>query len=140
MKIDITPKQNGKNLGGRYETMSTRKVLACVNGRIYCALDVRVYKSRSSADARTTRYASVWINKRITSSPFYDLVSFCDGHGKASGYIYDKIGAAISAAISAALHSAGVVVNDCIPQNGDNDTLEAIARHLFPDASDIVTV
>lgn len=133
MKIDITPKQNGKNLGGRYETIATRKVLACVNGRIYCALHVHVYQSRSG-DGASPIYASAWINKPATDYTY--VVSTASGHGNAKGYGYDKI----EAAISAALHSAGVAVDDDIPQNGNNDTLEAIARYLFPDASDIVTV
>lgn len=138
MKIEITPKQNGKNLGGRYETITTRKVLACVNGRIYCALDVQVYKSRSG-DGASPIYASAWINKPATDYAY--VMRTASGHGKAKGYGYNKIDAAIiDAAISTALHSAGVVVNDSIPQHGDNDTLEAVARHLFSDASDIVTV
>jgi len=133
MQIGITPKQNGKNLGGRYEVIERHKVLACVGGRIYCALDVRVYRSRSG-DGASPIYASVWIHS--PSEDYAYVTQKTRGHGKATGFGYDKI----DAAVRAALDSAGVAVDDDIPQNGNDYTLETIARHLFPDASDIVTV
>lgn len=129
MKIDITSKYNGKNLGGRFEVVDRRKVLACVNGKILCAMVVRVYKSRSG-DGASPIYASVWINKPATGYNY--VVPYTSGNGVAKGFG--------GAAIIAALHSAGVVIDDDIPQHADNATLETIALRLFPDASDIVTV
>lgn len=87
-------KQNGKNMAGDKETHRTAVMVAVdANGRVYRAVTMRCYSSRSRN--ATTHYASVWISGRD---------AYGSGHGRASGYGYHKD----SEAICDAFHSAGV--------------------------------
>lgn len=99
MLPDISP-QNGKNLGDKYETIRTMKIVAYVAEEPYNAgfcfpVEARFYRSRSG-DGAAPIHCSVWIHTKDGRH--------ISGAGKAGGYGYCKV----SAALDAALASAGV--------------------------------
>lgn len=110
---------NARNYHGKKETLTTLKVVAATRKGIEVPIDVRVYMSYRS-DGASPVYASIWINGKG---------HHCAGTGKASGYGYCKH----SAAIGAAIKSAGVDIGCHIGGTGMNnvqDALIAIAKSM----------
>ena len=109
---------NAVNYKGQKELVKSYNVITDTLREIIMA---RCYIGRSAS--ASTVYASIWIN-----SPGYHS----SGKGKASGYGYHKE----SAAIDAAIESAGITLDQSIDGVGDGaieEALKAIALSLgFP--------
>ena len=106
---------NADNYGYKKELIRTYNVVTDALKEI---ITVRCYMGRSSS--ASVVYASIWIN-----SPGYHS----SGKGKASGYGYHKE----SAAIAAAIESAGITLDQSIDGVGDaaiEEALKAIASAL----------
>ena len=106
---------NAVNYGDKKETTRTYNVITDGLANVITA---RCYMGRSAS--ASTVYASIWIN-----SPGYHS----SGKGKASGYGYHKE----SAAIAAAIESAGITLDQSIEGIGNTaieDALKAIAAAL----------
>ena len=107
--------KNAINHGNKKEMIRTYNVITDGLKNIITA---RCYMGRSAS--ASTVYASIWIN-----SPGYHS----SGKGKASGYGYHKE----SAAIGAAIESAGITLDQSIDGVGDaaiEEALKAIASAL----------
>ena len=106
---------NAVNYKGQKELVKSYNVITDTLREIIMA---RCYMGRSAS--ASTVYASIWIN-----SPGYHS----SGKGKASGYGYHKE----SAAIGAAIESAGITLDQSIDGVGDaaiEEALKAIAQAL----------
>ena len=106
---------NGKNYGHKKELIQTFNVITDTLKEI---ITVRCYMGRSAS--ASVVYASLWI-----TAPDYHG----SGKGKAGGYGYHKE----SAAIAAAIESAGITLDTDISGVGDGaikESLEAIASAL----------
>ena len=106
---------NAVNYKGQKELVKSYNVITDTLREIIMA---RCYMGRSAS--ASTVYASIWIN-----SPGYHS----SGKGKASGYGYHKE----SAAIGAAIESAGITLDQSIDGVGDaaiEEALKAIASAL----------
>ena len=106
---------NAVNYKGQKELVKSYNVITDTLREIIMA---RCYMGRSAS--ASTVYASIWIN-----SPGYHS----SGKGKASGYGYHKE----SAAIGAAIESAGITLDTGISGVGDcaiREALKAIAHAL----------
>ena len=106
---------NAINYGDKKELIKTFNV---VTDGLKEVITVRCYMGRS-ANASTV-YASVWINTSEVHT---------SGKGKAGGYGYHKA----SAAIAAAIESAGITLDQSIDGVGDaaiEEALKAIASAL----------
>ena len=106
---------NGKNYGYKKELIQTFNVITDTLKEI---ITVRCYMGRSAS--ASVVYTSLWI-----TTPDYHG----SGTGKAGGYGYHKA----SAAISEAIRSAGIELDEDISGVGDRaieDALEAIAQAL----------
>ena len=120
---------NGKNLSGQKEMVSAMSAVAIVNGEMREVVIARWYTARKS-DGASPVYASIWA---------YGEGFAISGHGRATGYGYHKA----SAALSAAIDSAGIVLPERIDGLGDGASqraLEAIARAIAGDAADILII
>ena len=106
------------NYGVNKELVSTWNVIVNSNDGLKNIITARCYMGRSAS--ASTMYASIWI---------YDEKHHTSGSGKAGGYGYHKQ----SAAISDAIESAGIELNEDISGRGDSaikEALEAIAATL----------
>ena len=120
---------NGKNLSCQKKMVSAMSAVAIINGKMREVVIARWYKARKS-DGASPVYASIW-----TYGAGFDI----SGHGRATGYGYHKA----SAALSAAIDSAGIVLSERIDGLGDGATrsaLEAIARSIAGDAAEILII
>ena len=119
MKATLSDKQNnGKNYSPEKELISSWDVIVNTDDGLKNIATARCYMGRSAS--ASVVYASIWIN-----SPDYHG----SGTGKAGGYGYHKI----SAAISEAIESAGIELDKDITGVGDSaieDALRAIAQAL----------
>ena len=119
MKVTLKEmKKNAVNYGGKKELISSWDVIVNTDDGLKNIMTVRCYMGRS-ANASTV-YASIWI---------YGEKHHTSGTGKAGGYGYHKA----SAAISDAIRSAGIELDENIAGRGDSATeesLEAIASAL----------
>ncbi len=127
--LPTSPQSNGRMLDRDKEQTKMFKVIAYKAGagryssdsasRNFCEpVTVRCWMGRSSS--ASVVYAAAWINEGA---------NYSSGSGKAGGYGYCKH----SAAIAAALRSAGVKLNKDISGVGESavrDALAAIARAL----------
>lgn len=86
---------NAKNLYPEKEVIERKQVVAYKDGKMIPIIDLRYYMGRSKT--ASTVYASIWV---------YNKGTYTSGHGKASGYGYDKK----SAAAAAAIKDAGIVL------------------------------
>ena len=85
---------NANNYARKKETVETLSLIASVDGELREVCDARFYMSRS-ADGASPVYCSIWVfGKNVSVS----------GSGRASGYGYHKL----SAALADALNSAGI--------------------------------
>ena len=119
-------RSNGKNLSCQKEMVSAMSAVAAVNGKMREVVVARWYMARKS-DGASPVYASIWV---------YGAGS---GYGRATGYGYHKA----SAALSAAVDSAGIVLSERIAGVGDGAirrALEAIARAIAGDAAQILII
>ena len=103
---------NGKNLSGQKEMVSAMSAVAIVNGEMREVVIARWYMARKS-DGASPVYASIW-----TYGAGFDI----SGHGRAAGYGYHKA----SAALSAAIDSAGIVLSERISGLGDGASQRAL--------------
>ena len=115
MKATLPAKQtqNAKNLDQQKERTST---LLAIAYPFKTVIDARFWMSRSG-DGASPVMCSVWIDNKYA------------GHGRANGYGYHKP----SAALSAALTSAGIEMDTDIDGRGDSimkDALKAICDEL----------
>jgi hypothetical protein len=107
--------QNGRDLQHDKEMTHAYSVVAYVDGELSELLSCRCWMGRSRS--ASTVYASVWLR----------AAPYGAGHGKASGYGYCKT----SAAIDAALRSAGVQLSRSVSGTGEHkDALLAVGRAL----------
>ena len=107
--LPATDATNGKNYGGEKETVSTYKLVTVetdgnVDTELVVPVEARAYMGRSK-DASVV-YATVWVsgNGRYMS-----------GSGRAGGWGYHKE----SAAIGAAIESAGITLSESIDGVGE---------------------
>ena len=122
-----TSRSNGKNLSPQKEMVSAMSAVAAVNGKMREVVIARWYMARKS-DGASPIYASIW-----TYGASFDI----SGHGRATGYAYHKA----SAALSAAIDSAGIVLSERIVGAGEGAirrALEAVARAIAGDAAEIL--
>jgi hypothetical protein len=115
MKATLPAKQtqNAKNLDQQKERVRTLLVIAYP---FKTAIEARFWMSRSG-DGASPVMCSVWIDNRYA------------GHGRANGYGYHKP----SAALCAALTSAGIKLDEDIDGRGDDimdDALIAVCSEL----------
>ena len=122
-------RSNGKNMSPQKELVSAMSAVAVVNGKMREVVVARWYMARKSGGASPV-YASIWV---------YSAGHNISGHGRATGYGYHKA----SAALSAAMDSAGIVLSERIDGVGEGAirrALEAIARAIAGDAAEILIV
>ena len=122
-------RSNGKNLSGQKELVSAMSAVAVINGKMREVVVARWYQARKS-DGASPVYASVWV-----LGAGFDI----SGHGRATGYGYHKA----SAALSAAIDSAGIVLSERIDGVGEGAirrAVEAIARAIAGDAAEILII
>ena len=118
-------RSNGKNMSPQKELVSAMSAVAVINGKMREVVIARWYKARKS-DGASPVYASIW-----TYGAGFDI----SGHGRATGYGYHKA----SAALSAAMDSAGIVLSERIEGDGAiRRAVEAIARAIAGDAAEIL--
>lgn len=98
------------NLGNEKELISLISVIAEKDGKIAEIIDARCYMGKSSN--ASVVYSSVWVH----SCEYYT-----SGRGKAGGYGYCKQ----SAAISEALHNAGIRLDHDLSGRGMSAAIEA---------------
>ena len=124
-----TMQSNGKNLSCQKEMVSAMSAVALVGGKMREVVVARWYMARKS-DGASPVYASIW-----TYGAGFDI----SGHGRATGCGYHKS----SAALSAAIDSAGIVLSERISGVGDGAmrrALEAIARAIAGDDAEILII
>ena len=115
---------NGRNYGAEKETIGAVRVIAYHNGEFATPVDFRFYAGRSASASRI--YCTAWLQSTAAPSPYIKERS---GTGHAGGGGYHKP----SAALSAALDSAGVTLDSDIDGRGDSairEAAEACARAL----------
>ena len=121
--------ENGRNLSPQKELLSAMSAAALIDGKMREVVCARWYRARKS-DGASPVYASIWV--------FGTGISI-SGYGRATGSGYHKA----SAALSAALDSAGIVLSERIDGVGDDAirrALEAIARAIAGDAAQILII
>ena len=124
-----TTQSNGKNLSPQKELVNAMSAIAVINGKMREVVVARWYMARKS-DGASPVYASIWT---------YGAGFGISGHGRATGYGYHKV----SAALSSAIDSAGIVLSERIGGLGDGAirrALEAIARAIAGDAAEILII
>ncbi len=122
-------RSTGKNLSGQKELVSAMSAVTVINGKMREVVIARWYKARKS-DGASPVYASIWA---------YGAGFDISGYGRATGYGYHKA----SAALSAAMDSAGIVLSERIDGVGEGAirrALEAIARAIAGDAAEILII
>lgn len=124
--LPTTPTYNAKNLSGDKETVATYNAVAYdrTHDQIKTYVTARVYVSRSTGYSGNV-LASVWVYPLNTS-----------GHGKASGCGYHKASAAMQAAIT----SAGITLTEDIDGRGDSAIDSALRAIAIATGADPVTV
>ena len=126
---------NGRNYGAEKETIGAVRVIAYHNGEFTTPVDFRFYAGRSASASRV--YCTAWLQSTAAPSPYIDEREIRhrlrwkerSGTGYAGGGGYHKP----SAALSAALDSAGVTLDSDIDGRGDSairEAAEACARAL----------
>ena len=121
--------QNARNLTPQKELVSAMSAVTVINGKMREVVVARWYKARKS-DGASPVYASIWT---------YGAGFAISGHGRATGGGYHKA----SAALSAAIDSAGIVLSEPIAgvcDGASRRALEAIARAIAGDAADILII
>lgn len=112
-----TQTQNARNMSEERETIDQMRAVVftvCdVEPDFYVPVDARFYRARK-ADGSSPVYCSVWIRTRDGR--------YFSGRGKATGYGYHKK----SAALQAALESAGVKLAVAIDGVGESAMKEAL--------------
>lgn len=128
--LPTAPKRNAKNLSGDKEISATYNAVAYDRTRdiIKTYVTAHVYRSRSG-DGASPRYASVWVYPTASDS-------YTSGHGKATGYGYHKPSAAMQAAIT----SAGITLTESIDGRGDGTIESALRAIAIAAGADPVTV
>ena len=124
-----TMQSNGKNLSCQKEMVSAMSAIAVINGKMREVVCARWYRARKS-DGASPVYASIWV---------FGTGIHVSGNGRATGYGYHKA----SAALSAAVDSAGIVLSESIDGVGDDairSALEAIARAIEGAAAQILII
>lgn len=106
-KLPTTPTYNGRWADNKEQTHALA-VVAVKSGKFAQPVTVRWWMSRT-ADGASPVYCSIWTDGGA-------------GHGRARGYGYDKR----SAALAAALDSAGITLSKSIAGVGDSATREAV--------------
>ena len=127
--LPCAARSNGKNLSCQKEMRSAMSAVTVINGKMREIVIARWYMARKS-DGASPVYASIW-----TYGAGFDI----SGHGRATGYGYHRA----SAALSAAIDSAGIVLSERIDGVGDSASrgaLEAIARAIAGDAAEILII
>lgn len=124
--------RNGKNLTPEKELIGAMSLIG-VTAKTAAAprelAAVRFYMARRS-DGASPVYCSVWLHHSVHDTA---------GHGRATGYGYHKR----SAALQAALDSAGVKLAQAIDGRGDSamrDALLAIGRAMGYDAARLAVI
>lgn len=120
MKAKLPTEQisNGRNLSRDKELVQTYNLIALRNNELRKVITVRCWMGRSRT--ASTVYATIWVQ-----APDY----WVSGHGKAGGYGYHKI----SAAVADAIRSAGIELDQSISgvgEQGIRAAMEAIALKL----------
>lgn len=121
MKVTIKAPlcHNGRMLDGVKEQIAAWALVAVRNGKMEQPITARFWMSRSG-DGASPVYCSIWAH-----AGEYSLA----GHGNARGYGYHKK----SAALQAALRSAGATLSHPIDGRGEGamrDALSALARAI----------
>lgn len=127
--LPFPARSNGKNLAPQKELVSAMSAVTVINGKMCEVVLARWYKARKS-DGASPIYASIWV---------YGAGHTISGYGRATGCGYHKA----SAALSAALDSAGIVLSERIDGVGDSASqraLEAIARAIAGDGAEILII
>ncbi len=122
-------RSNGKNLSPQKALVSAMSAVALINGKMREVVVARWYMARKS-DGASPVYASIW-----TYGAGFDI----SGYGRATGGGYHKA----SAALSAAIDNAGIVLSERIDGVGDGAirrALEAVARAIAGDAAEILII
>lgn len=118
--------QNAKNYFGEKEMTGAVSVVALYKGDMREVIAARFWMGRSRS--AMTVYCSVWLRGLPDQETGYNTLN-AGGTGTAGGGGYHKP----SAALSEALESAGVTLDESIAGRGDRaclDALEATARAL----------
>jgi hypothetical protein len=120
MKAQITAHlNNGKNLGDKKETISSKVLIAHTPENGFTELATcRWYMSRS-ADGASPIYCTLWVYGDKGTA----------GHGRATGYGYHKQ----SAAFQSACDNAGITLSSPVDGRGDSmvdEALIAIGEYL----------
>jgi hypothetical protein len=108
-KLPLTPLRNARNLTCDKETVETYNVLAISDNAIKSYVTAHIYVSRSTGYSGTV-YSSIWV------------ANHTNGHGRATGYGYHKS----SAALSAAIDSAGILLDGNVDGAGVSAMTEAL--------------
>lgn len=117
------PQYNGYQFDGK-EKIRSFNVVAIKNGKFHHPITVCWYASRYG-DGASPVYCSIWAYASTLKGGCIN----CSGKGKATGYGYDKF----SAALGAAIESAGIELSDDINGRGESaitEALETITRKL----------
>lgn len=124
--LPTTPKHNAKNLSGDKEVTATYNAVAYDRAHdiIRTYVTAHVYVSRSTGYSGNV-LASVWVYPPDTS-----------GHGRATGGGYHKASAAMQAAIT----SAGITLSEDIDGRGDTLIESALRAIAIAAGADPVTV
>ena len=121
--------KNGRDLSPQKELVNAASAVTTINGKMREVVCARWYMARKS-DGASPVYASIWV---------FGTGIHVSGNGRATGYGYHKA----SAALSAAIDSAGIVLSERIDGVGDSASrgaLEAIARAIAGDGAEILLV
>ncbi len=97
---------NAINYSGKKERISSYVVVGKRNGTLSSVVEARFYMGRSAG--ASVVYCSLWVQGD----------NYCSGTGKAGGYGYHKE----SAALAAAIKSAGITLHGSNYSHWDNDT------------------
>ena len=126
--MPTNPKQNAKNLSGDKETIRTLHAVAYdrQHDTIRTYAVAHIYASRSAGHSGQI-HASVWCHRVPCPT---------SGYGKAGGYGYHKSSAALGAAIT----SAGITLTDPIDGRGDRAMEEALRAIAIAQGADHQTV
>lgn len=108
--LPAEPRSNARNLYGEKETIGTLLLFGVRNGAPDHLATARFYMARSG-DGASPVYCSVWLHSGNWTS----------GRGRATGGGYHKK----SAALDAALTSAGITLSERIDGCGDSAMLES---------------
>ena len=114
---------NARNLWGDKIPLDCYHVCAIHNNEIKTYVTAHTYISKSTGHSGTV-YASIWVSNHTS------------GHGKASGYGYHKA----SAALQAAIDSAGITLDHPIDGRGNSPATDALIAIAIVAGADPLTV